>query len=500
MLCNKLIYERQLHSTDCAVAALRAVLRSYRMNVPDRYTIDSLLGGNASGATVEEVQRAAYELGLTSYNVEVPLEEIHKLPLPAIAVVETDAGRHYVAILRANGRRFWVSDPAVGRRKISRECFASIWVGDLIVTGTDPSRSSLLPDGEEVAPWRFLLKLCAREKLHFVVGHICAFFRAIIGLAGLLIFQQFVDVLARGEDERQAFRLVAGIALTLVMSLVFEYVFEHCRADLKRRTESRLKKIYAARLGQVKPAALKKRTLTDLLRPFTSDIAQIRDAVATMLAVPSELIKTALLLSVLAFCAPKLAVTIGLCLLTMPCIALLLTLPIRRAILVSRTQNQKCEHYFKETLRTRQYLKSSNAGSDRAMQSVHLINKAVQDSYSLSHLRVVANILGKLAAGCIRVLALILAVAPVVSGGMAVGSLFMLYLVLIQLLESVRHSVAVSIDLPHTLLAVERLCDVLSTPIESDSPDGITLSGIERSIAFDGVSTSECRQSARCIH
>ncbi len=131
----------QLGGADCGPAALASALRGMGSSVPTS-ELRRLLGSDAEGTGIGDLERVATELGLAAEQVMVPVEAVldGSSPLPAIAVVALPDGRtHYVLLWRKVAGWIIVMDPASGvglwsRGELDRRLFvhdhpvpASLW-------------------------------------------------------------------------------------------------------------------------------------------------------------------------------------------------------------------------------------------------------------------------------------------------------------------------------------------------------------------------------------
>ncbi len=73
------------------------------------------------------IKEVAEQLGLATVSARLSVEKLRECPLPAILHWNQN---HFVVLtgISRNGRKFYVSDPGMGRVTYSREEFESHWV------------------------------------------------------------------------------------------------------------------------------------------------------------------------------------------------------------------------------------------------------------------------------------------------------------------------------------------------------------------------------------
>ncbi|MFW5763245.1 MAG: ABC transporter transmembrane domain-containing protein [Coleofasciculus sp.] len=116
---------QQQSSSDCGAACLAMVGRYWgkRFSLP---FLRNLAGVGRTGASLSALAKAADNLGFQARPVRASLSSLVEIKQPWIAHW---GGNHYVLVYWCKGDRMLVADPAVGRRKISRQAFLEGWTG-----------------------------------------------------------------------------------------------------------------------------------------------------------------------------------------------------------------------------------------------------------------------------------------------------------------------------------------------------------------------------------
>jgi ATP-binding cassette subfamily B protein len=116
---------QQQSSSDCGAACLAMVGRYWgkRFSLP---FLRNLAGVGRTGASLSALAKAADNLGFQARPVRASLSSLAEIKQPWIAHW---GGNHYVVVYWCKGDRMLVADPAVGRRKISRQAFLEGWTG-----------------------------------------------------------------------------------------------------------------------------------------------------------------------------------------------------------------------------------------------------------------------------------------------------------------------------------------------------------------------------------
>jgi ATP-binding cassette subfamily B protein len=115
----------QVDETDCGAACLAMVCRHFGRAV-GLSRLRQLVHTSLDGTSLRGLCHAATELGLAARAVKVSPRNLPQMPLPAIVHWE---GNHWVVVYDVASSHIRVADPALGRRRLSREEFEKKWTG-----------------------------------------------------------------------------------------------------------------------------------------------------------------------------------------------------------------------------------------------------------------------------------------------------------------------------------------------------------------------------------
>lgn len=211
---------RQLDQKDCGASCLKMIFEHYGKNISITKIRDRS-ETTRSGTSLFQLSRTADFFGFRSVPVSITLDDlISKAPLPCIIHWNQN---HFVVVYKVSGNSFYLADPAIGRRKVSKQEFINSWIveteegskmeGIALVLEPTNDFDEVIEDGEE-----------RRLKLGFLWQYVRRYkslvFQLILGLlfAGLLqlvvpfLTQSIVDV---GVQQRN----ISFIYLILVAQL-----------------------------------------------------------------------------------------------------------------------------------------------------------------------------------------------------------------------------------------------------------------------------------------
>ncbi len=115
----------QMHATECGAACLGSVLAYFGRWVPLN-ELRTRCGVSRDGTTAAGIMRAARHYGLECSGYALTLEDLKKYPLPLILFWEFN---HFVVIEGFDRQRYYINDPAFGRRALAADEFSKSYSG-----------------------------------------------------------------------------------------------------------------------------------------------------------------------------------------------------------------------------------------------------------------------------------------------------------------------------------------------------------------------------------
>ncbi|TXL65582.1 peptidase C39 [Zeimonas arvi] len=85
----------------------------------------------AEGFSLLDMKRYLEAEGYRADGVQVSLDELASVGVPAIALVSDNGYRHFVVVKGLQRNRVVLGDPAIGTRFVDRQQFESLWVGGI---------------------------------------------------------------------------------------------------------------------------------------------------------------------------------------------------------------------------------------------------------------------------------------------------------------------------------------------------------------------------------
>lgn len=478
----------QVDGSDCGAAALATVARHHGLKL-GLQTLRDLAGTDRVGTTLLGLARAAEKMGFTAQAVKGPYEALGTAPLPAIAHVVTPAGHgHFVVVYRVDQRTVTVADPARGVEKLPADQFAAQWTGYLLLLTPSETRSVDLGAYGAKSPALRLWGLMAGHRGVLVEALACAVLMTLLGLSTSYFVQHLVDsVLVRG-DRRLLNALGLGMAAVLVFRAGFGLVRQYLLAYLGRKIDLALMAAYARHTLSLPMSFFETRRVGEILSRV-NDAAKIREAVnGAALTAAVDGVMVLFTSAVLWMYDARLAAVASIFGPVWFAIVLAHHPATRRRSRETMEAAAGLSAHLVEDISGVETIKACGAQEARAEAGEQRLATLVGGFFSLQKLNLSLSALGTLLTGSAALAILWYGGHRVVSGALTIGELMFFYTLLGYLLDPLERLAALSIQFQDTLVAVDRLFEVLDLPAEPRDEPKAAFERVGRGIELRDVS------------
>src|SRR5579862_1441610 len=185
----------QSEAPECGIACL-AMVASYYGHRTDLSAMRMRLSPSLKGITLKNVAQIAESMGMTARGVQVPLEALGKLRLPAILHWDMN---HFVVLTKVAGKRITVHDPARGKRVLLLEEASRHFTG-VAMEFTPSSNFQQKDERERIKSWQ-LLATASGMKATIAQILMLTFALEVFAIAMPFYLQLVVDRVLVGRDE-----------------------------------------------------------------------------------------------------------------------------------------------------------------------------------------------------------------------------------------------------------------------------------------------------------
>ncbi len=454
---------RQREETDCGAACLATVSRSLCLRCPSVAEIRRLAGTDRSGTTIAGLVQAAGPLGLVARGVRAAPAALPRLPAPFIAHLVEGGLHHFVVVLRVGPRRLRLWDPGRGLLQRSVQEFVSAWSGAAVLLSRDETAETVASRSAV----RDLVRIL--EPDDFLLGELFAVLLVllVLGIAGSLALQFFVDRILPARNLRLLDWLVIGLTGVVVFKASFGYLRGLLQAYLARRIDARLLGGFFAHILRLPMSFYDSRHVGDVLARF-SDAVKVRDALAgsaVFLFVDAVTILGGA--AVVAFFEIRLA---WLALAIVPVALggmLVLGQRLRSAQRRIVEQGAVVQSQTVETIRAAGAVKSLGRERDVEGHAGEKIARLVSLVFRANVLAAAGLAIGELLTGLVFVAVARQAMLLGIRGSLSAGGVVAVYAILLSMLQPVYRLFGLAPALGDAVVGTERLTEVLELKRES---------------------------------
>ncbi|HEY8387461.1 MAG TPA: peptidase domain-containing ABC transporter [Parasegetibacter sp.] len=220
---------KQHDFSDCGPACLAAIAAYYglKLNI-SQIRFKALT--NEKGTSLLGLMESAKYYGLNSSGVRVATDQLHHIPLPAIAhLVLSDGSYHFVVLTRIMKKVVKVMDPQTGRiEKLKKAEFLNFWSGAVLLLYPGPEFRKTAA----ISHTGRILQLLSPYKKILIQNFVGAVMYTLIGLSGSVYLQKLIDQVIPAHD----YRLLNILGITMVVLLLFQIFIGIIRQILATQT------------------------------------------------------------------------------------------------------------------------------------------------------------------------------------------------------------------------------------------------------------------------
>lgn len=125
-MAKKFPHYTQTESKDCGPTCLKIIAKHYGKSL-NIQTLRELAETTREGSNLLTLSDGAEQIGFRSLGVKLSLTEITEAPYPCILHWNKN---HYVVLYKVKGKRYYISDPAIGLLEYSKEELLKFWIGN----------------------------------------------------------------------------------------------------------------------------------------------------------------------------------------------------------------------------------------------------------------------------------------------------------------------------------------------------------------------------------
>jgi len=408
----------QSEAPECGIACL-AMVASHHGYLTDLSAMRVRLSPSLKGVTLKNLAQIAEGMGLTTRGVQVPLEALGKLQLPAVLHWDMN---HFVVLVAVKGRRLTLHDPARGRRVMTLDEASRHYTG--VAMEFAPTASFKPRDEREKVSAYQLLGVARGLKGTLAQILVLSLALEVFAIAMPFFLQLVVDRVLVGRD--RDLLTVLGVAfgalviITVAVTAVRAWVSVYLATNLNLRLLSTL----FAHLVKLPLSWFEKRNIGDIVSKFRSVDAVQRTLTTTFVETVVDGLMIVLTLIVMGWYSLTLTAVVVGAALAYVVARWLLYYPQRYATDEQLSHEAKSGTHFIETLRGMMAIKLNLRENERRAAYQNLVVDQVNAGVKVQNVGIAQRATAALIFGLENVAVIWLGAIAVMDGKFTVGMLY----------------------------------------------------------------------------
>ena len=455
----------QQSASDCGAACLVMAGRYWGK----RFSINrlrDLASVDRNGASLNGLAGAAESIGFTTRMVTATLDKLAEQTLPAIAHWE---GKHYVVVYKITRQRVIIADPALGQLTLSREEFNKGWTGytlllqpTAIFSKTAETNSSLGRYFELVKPYRSIL-------LEIALASIAI---QIFGLVVPLLTQLLLDRVVVQRSDLTLTAVGSGLLIFGLFQIAMTGLRQYLLAHTANRIDLALIVGFVDRTFRLPLSFFETRYVGDIISRIQENRKIQRFLTGEALSIVLDLLTVFLYIGLMLWYSWKLSLMI-IALVPLFVLMALIATPFLKRISreIFNAYNQETK-YLIQSLTGIRTIKSMAVEQTVRGHWEELFGESIRKNFSGQLISNTLQIISSLIQTLITVGLLWFGAWQVINNELTIGQLVAFNMLLGNVISPFNRLTMLWNELQEVLIAVERIEDVIDSPVEEELADG----------------------------
>ncbi len=408
----------QSEAPECGIACL-AMVASFHGHRTDLSAMRLRLSPSLKGITLKHVAQIAETRGMTARGVQVPLESLGKLRLPAVLHWDMN---HFVVLAGVSGRKITVHDPARGKRVLTLDEASRHFTG-VAMEFTPTSGFQKKDEREKIKSWQLL---GAASGLKGTIAQILvlSFALEVFAIAMPFFLQLTVDRVLVGRDRDLLTVLGVAFCVLVVIQVAVSAVRAWVGVYLSTNINLKLLSTLFNHMLRLPLSWFEKRNIGDIVSKFRSVDAIQRTLTTTFVETAVDGVMVILTLVVMSFYSLMLTSVVVVAALLYGFARWIFYYPQRYATDEQLAHEARSGTHFIETLRGMMAIKLNLRESERRSAYQNLVVDQTNAGVRVQNVGILQRAANTLVFGLENVIVIWLAALLVMEGKFTVGMLY----------------------------------------------------------------------------
>ena len=408
----------QSEAPECGIACL-AMVASYYGHLTDLSAMRMRLSPSLKGVTLKHVSQVAEAMGLAARGVQVPLESLAKLQLPAVLHWDMN---HFVVLTGVKGKNIFVHDPGRGKRKLSLAEASKHFTG-VAMEFTPNQDFRKVDEREKVSAWQ-LLSMGSGLGGTVLQLVLLSLTLEVFAIAMPFFLQLVVDRVLVGRDADLLTVLGIAFGTLVLIQVVASAVRAWIGVYLSTRFNLRLLTALFNHLLKLPLGWFEKRNIGDIVSKFRSVDAIQKTLSTTFVETFIDGVMVLITLAVMAFYSLKLTTVVVAAAALYALLRWYFFYPQRYATDEQLAHEAKASTHFIETLRGMMAIKLNMRENERRGAYQNLVVDQINAGVKVQHVGIFQRGTNALIFGIESIIVVWMGALLVMEGKFSVGMLY----------------------------------------------------------------------------
>ncbi|MBN1292800.1 MAG: peptidase domain-containing ABC transporter [Candidatus Latescibacteria bacterium] len=468
----------------CGTTCIMMIAKFYGKNFSSS-RLRELAHVDISGSSLANLASAAEQLGFATRGLKIDYDTLISAHHPCIIHWQ---GYHYVVIYKITDSNVWVSDPALGLRKYTRDYFNNNWNGITLTLEPTPEfetknedKSSLKNFMQFILPYKqLLLEIFAASLLLNVFG-----------LATPIFTQNVIDKVIAHSNVTMLNIMIIGMIIVLIFRILVSIIRQYLIVHTSMKIDLRMLVTFYKHMLALPLGYFKVRKIGDFISRFGENL-KIRNFMTNIAL--TLILDTILIIVYLSLMFYYNAHMTGLVLLFLPLfigITIGFSPILKRFNIDSFAANVESRSHLIESMNAIDTVKAMNIEYPIRWKWEDKFIKSLNIDFKLNMATMYFNSFGDFVGTISSTIILWFGALKVMQGVLSVGELMAFMSLMGSVISPINRIIMAWDDVQQTLVSVDRLNDVFTAKAEfpetMDDETGLVFKEPRGEIAFDEV-------------
>lgn len=247
----------QMQQTECGLCCIAMIAEYYKYSV-SLYELRDLSGNSRDGTSLYQLEKLGEQLGFNTNCYKIQSDNLKQILLPAIILWE---GNHYVVLEKIKHKYFYIVDPALGRRRISRLDFEESYSGYVFQCFPGPKFKMR----KNKSLWKPYLNHLLKQRKLFINIVLVSLILQLFTLSLPILIQFMVDDVIMVHNPDMLDILLLGIIFLVVFNVAFTFIRGRCLITLNNRLDQKMMESFMSHVLKLPYQFFQLRSFGDIL-------------------------------------------------------------------------------------------------------------------------------------------------------------------------------------------------------------------------------------------